>query len=86
MVAYVQALQHWVEKVDPSAGGRPHLLAESVKELREELRCYLSFSDEEVFKGMALPEETSAILVEEADPQSAKITPDGTPEGELSWG
>ena len=33
MVAYAQALQYWAEKTDPPAGGRPCLLAESVKEL-----------------------------------------------------
>ena len=49
VVAYARALQHWAEKIDPLAGGRPCLLAESVKELREEVKCYLSFSNEEVF-------------------------------------
>ena len=52
MVAYAQALQYWAEKADLPAGGRPHLLEKSVKELWEEMRCYLSFSDEEVLKGM----------------------------------
>ena len=56
-VAYARALQHWVEKIDPPAGGRPCPLAKSVKELREEVKCYLSFSNEEVFQGVALPEE-----------------------------
>ena len=32
-MAYARALQFWVEKVDLPTGGRPHLLAESVKEL-----------------------------------------------------
>ena len=49
-VAYARALQHWAEKIDLPAGGRPCQLAKSVKELREEVKCYLSFSDEEVFK------------------------------------
>ena len=70
MVAYAQALQYWPEKVDPPARGRPHLLAESVKEQWEEMRCYLSFLDEEVCKGMVPPEEMSAVLMEEANPQS----------------
>ena len=43
------------------------------------MRCYLSFSDEEVFKVMALLEEMSTILTEEANPQSARTTPAGTP-------
>ena len=71
MIAYARALQHWAEKINPPAGGRPHLLAKSMKELREEVKCYLSFSDEEVFQGVALPEE-------EKD-QSAKTTPTNVP-------
>ena len=75
-----------MEKVDPPAGRKPCLLAESVKELREELRCYFSFSDEEVFIGMALLEEMFAILVEEGVPQSTDTTPASTPEGEAIVG
>ena len=71
MVAYAWALQFWAVKVDLPTGGRPHLLAESVKELWEEMRCYLSFLDEEVFKGVVLPEETSAVPAEKANTQSA---------------
>ena len=56
-VAYARALQHWAEKINLPAGGRPCLLAESVKELREEVKCYLSFSNEEVFQGVALPKK-----------------------------
>ena len=50
------------------------------------MRYYLSFSDEEVFKGMAIPEETSAKPTEEADPQSASTTPVSTPEEEATMG
>ena len=67
MVAYAQALQHWAEKTDPPAGGRSCLLAKSVEELREELGSYLSFLDEEEFKGLDLLEKTS---LKEATPQS----------------
>ena len=86
MVAYAWALQYWVEKVDLPTGGRPCLLAEGVKELWEEMRCYLSFLDEEVFKGMVPPEEMSTILPVEADPQSARTTSAGTPEEEATMG
>ena len=55
VVAYDRALQHWAEENNPPAGGGPHLLAESLMELREEVKWYLSFSDEEVFRGVALP-------------------------------
>ena len=86
MVAYAQALQSWVEKVDPPMKGKPCLLAESVKELREEMRCYLSFAKEDMFKGVALLEETSTIQMEEADPQSARSTPANTLEVEATVG
>ena len=39
------------------ARGEPHSLVRSVLELREEVKWYLSFTDEEVFQGVALPEE-----------------------------
>ena len=48
------ALQYWAEQNNPPTRGEPHLLVESVLELREEVRWYLSFTDEEVFKGVAL--------------------------------
>ena len=57
VVAYARALQHWVEEINLPAGRGPHLLAESVKELREEVKWYLSFSNEEVFWGVALPKK-----------------------------
>ena len=56
-VAYARALQHWAEKIDLPAGGRPGLLAESLKELKEEVKCYLPFSNEEVFHGVDLPKK-----------------------------
>ena len=50
------------------------------------MRCYLSFSDEKVFKGMALPEEASAKPTKKADPQSARTTPVSAPEEEATVG
>ena len=47
---------------------------------------YFSFLDEEVFKGMALLEETSAKPTKEANSQSARTTPVSTPERKLLWG
>ena len=61
-------------------------MAESVKRLQEGMRCYLFFLDEEVFKGMVPLEETSAILTEEANPQSTGTTPASTPEEEAIVG
>ena len=65
MVAYARALQYWAEQNNPPTMGESRLLAESVQELREEVRWYLSFTDKEVFKGVALPEEE-----EEESPQT----------------
>ena len=74
-MAYACALQYWVEKTYPPTEGQLHLLAESVKELQEEMRCYLSFSDKEVFEGLTPPKEVSANLAEEAEPHSATTVP-----------
>ena len=65
-IAYAHALQYWAEKSNPPTGGQPCQLAESAKELREEMRCYLSFTDHEVFEGVIPPEETIPDLVEES--------------------
>ena len=60
-------------------GGKPYLLDGSVIELQEEMEWYLSFSDEDVFKGIALLEETPVISPKEVTPQSTQPTPAGTP-------
>ena len=73
--AYACALQYWVEKSNLPAGGQPHQVAESVKELREEMRCYLSFTDQEVFEGVTPPEGTPTGLVEKSQPPSKTATP-----------
>ena len=57
-MAYAWALQFWAEKADLPTGGKPCLLVGSVVELWEEMKCYVSFSDEDMFNGIALPEET----------------------------
>ena len=55
VVVYAKALQHWVKQNSLPAGGEPHLLAKSMLELREEVKWYLSFTDEEVFWGLPSP-------------------------------
>ena len=57
VVAYARALQHWAEQNNLPAGGEPHLLAKSMLELWEEVKWYLSFTNEEVFWGVALPKK-----------------------------
>ena len=74
-VAYAHAFQYWAEKADLPTGGQPHLLAESVKELWNEMRCYLSFSDKELFKGVTPPEEMSSSLAKKPKPHSTTATP-----------
>ena len=74
MVAYAKALQFWVEKANLPTQGQPCLLARSIVELREEMKCYVSFSDEDVFSGVALPEEPSNTQSKEAAPKSSQPT------------
>ena len=56
-IAYAWALQHWAKQNSLLVRGKPHLLVESVLELRKEVDFYLSFTDEEVFQGVVLPKE-----------------------------
>ena len=71
-VAYAQALQLWVEKADPPTLGQPHLLVGSILELREAMKCYISFPDDAIFGGMALPDESLTNQSETAIPKSTK--------------
>ena len=73
-MAYAQALQFLVEKTNLPTQGPPCLLAGSIVELREEMKCYISFSDEDVFSGMAIPEEPSNTQLKEATPECAQPT------------
>ena len=57
MVTYAQALQYLVEQNNPPKRDQPCLLVENVAELRREVGFYLSFRDEEVFRGIDLPKE-----------------------------
>ena len=59
------------KKANLPTQGQLHLLAGSIMELREEMKCYVSFTDEDVFSGMALPEEPSITQPKEAAPKSA---------------
>ena len=73
-VAFTKTLQFWAEKANPPTRGKPHLLAGSVVELWEEMKCYVSFCDEDVFSGIALSEEPPIIPPEEATPKGAQPT------------
>ena len=56
VVAYARALQYWAEQNDLPTGGEPRLLAKGILELREEVKWYLTFTNEEVFWGVAILE------------------------------
>ena len=64
-----------MEKSDLPTGGQPHQLAKSVKELWEEMSCYLPFIDKEVFKGVTPPEGMPTTMVREAEPQIPMAIP-----------
>ena len=53
-------------------------------EQQEEMECYLSFSNEDVFKGIAPPEETSIPPPEEVTPQSIQPMPASSPTKEAA--
>ena len=61
-VAYARALQYVMEENNLPNRGQPCLLAESIVELRREVGFYLSFTDEEVFRGVELPQEERGSL------------------------
>ena len=50
------------EENNPPKRDQPCLLAESIVELRREVGFYLSFTDEEVFRGVELPQEERSSL------------------------
>ena len=74
MVTYAKAFQIWVEKANLPAQGQLCLLAGRVLELREEMKCYVSFPDETVFSGMALPEESLVMWSGDTAPNNAQST------------
>ena len=70
-VVYARALQHFAEQNNLPKRNKWCLLAESIMELGREVKFYLSFTDEEVFRGVDLPKkEESCPMV----PATANIT------------
>ena len=51
----------------------------SIVELKEEMKCYVSFSDKDVFSGMALPEKSPMTPPKEATPKDAQPAPANSP-------
>ena len=75
VVAYARALQYWVEQNDPPTGGEPCLLAKGILELREEVKWYLTFTDEEVFHGVAVLEVYEEKSLTTPSPANIPKTP-----------
>ena len=48
-------------------------------ELREEMKCYVSFTDEDIFGGVALLEQPSITQPQKAAPKSAQPTQANSP-------
>ena len=71
-MAYAKALQFWVEKANLPTEGQPCLLVGSIVELREEMKCYVSFTDNDIFSGVALLEESPITQPKEATPKGAQ--------------
>ena len=69
VVVYARTLQHLAEQNIPPAGGGAQLLARSMLELMEEVKWYLSFTNKEVFWGVALPKKE-----EEESPKNLSTT------------
>ena len=61
-----------VEKANLPTQGQPCLLAGSILELREEMKCYISFPDKAIFSGVALPEESLTTQSEETTPKGTQ--------------
>ena len=68
-MAYTQALQFWVEKANLPTLDQPHLLAGSVLELREAMKCYVSFPNDAVFGG-SLTNQLETTVPESTQPAS----------------
>ena len=56
-IAYARSLQCFAEQYNLPRKDQPHPLVKSMIKLREEVKFYLSFMDEEVFEGVNLSEE-----------------------------
>ena len=52
-LAYVWALQYWAEEANPPASGKPYHLAMGVRELKWHVRRYTTFSESDIFEGLA---------------------------------
>ena len=78
-VAYVQALQFWVEKSNLPILGQPCLLAGSILELRAVMEPYISFPDDAILDGVAPPERFQEDQLETTISGTAQPAPTDPP-------
>ena len=83
-VAYTQALQFWVEKANLPTLDQPRLVVGSILELREAMKCYISFPNDAIFDGVALPGESLTNQLETTIPNSAQPVSTDSPIKEVA--
>ena len=72
-IMYVRALQYSAEQNNLPKKDEPCLLVEGIIELRREVKFYLSFTDEEVFREVDLPETEEGLVPATADPATTNV-------------
>ena len=74
-MAYAWALQYWVEETILLAPSEPCLLVMSARELRWHVRKYITFSEQEVFKGLGKDEPETKDRDTKAPPVDFTASP-----------
>ena len=76
-IGYTHALQYWQRSLICLLG-QPHWLTKSVKELQEEMKCYLSFLDRDILEGVTPMEGMPSSPFEGAESPSMMTVPAAT--------
>ena len=63
IIAYTRSLQYWAEKQSPLRSGNPHPLAESVIELQEVVKEYVTFNHCNIIQGLGVTNEESNATI-----------------------
>ena len=77
-VAYMQALQYWVEKANLLMPGQPCFLPRYVLKLRKVMEPYMSFSNDAILDGAAPKEGSLMDPTEVTIPRDAPLVSTGT--------
>ena len=78
-MAYAKALQILAGKGQTAYQRSSTPFSRSVVELREGMKCYISFTDKDIFGGMVLLQESPIIQPKEATPKGAQLAPANSP-------